>query len=157
MGELLLTLGRSPCGPTVSVLAVCSSARTAASQAFDGLALGSAFVRAGFSRAKYCLFAALFVLVTPFGIAIGIGVSQSYAPGSKGALATEAAFNSISAGEAVPLVSRKPLDAEPLCNSLARIPLATYKQPAEVMQRSFGGFRPFWPALGGHQQRNDTQ
>lgn len=68
-------------------------------QAFDGLALGSAFVRAGFSRLKYCIFAALFVMVTPCGIAIGIGVSQSYAPGSKAALGTEAAFNSVSAGE----------------------------------------------------------
>mmetsp|Transcript_19033 Transcript_19033/g.57508 ORF Transcript_19033/g.57508 Transcript_19033/m.57508 type:complete len:326 (-) Transcript_19033:773-1750(-) len=67
-------------------------------QAFDGLALGSAFVRAGFSRLKYCIFAALFVMVTPCGIAIGIGVSQSYAPGSKAALGTEAAFNSVSAG-----------------------------------------------------------
>ena len=68
-------------------------------QAFDGLALGSAFVRANFGWKKYCSLAAIFVLITPIGIAIGIGVSKSYAPGSKAALGTEAAFNSVSAGE----------------------------------------------------------
>lgn len=68
-------------------------------QAFDGLALGSAFVRANFGWKKYCAFAVIFVLITPIGIAIGMGISTSYAPGSKAALGTEAVFNSVSAGQ----------------------------------------------------------
>lgn len=75
-------------------------------QGFDGLALGTAFVKAKFSTARYITFACIFVMVTPIGIALGIGISQSYQPGSKAALGTEAAFNSISAGWPLPLSDR---------------------------------------------------
>ena len=68
-------------------------------QGFDGLALGTAFARANFSNRRYILFASMFVLVTPLGIALGMGISTSYAPGSKAALGSEAVFNSISAGK----------------------------------------------------------
>jgi hypothetical protein len=68
-------------------------------QGFDGLALGTAFARANFSSRRYTLFGVMFVLVTPLGIALGMGISKSYAPGSKAALGSEATFNSISAGK----------------------------------------------------------
>lgn len=67
-------------------------------QGFDGLALGSAFINANFSKKRYIVFGVLFVLVNPIGIAIGMGISRSYAPGSRAALGCEAIFNSISAG-----------------------------------------------------------
>ncbi|CAL8469946.1 g9488 [Coccomyxa elongata] len=67
-------------------------------QGFEGLALGGSFVTAGYSRLKYGLMAAAFILVTPIGVAIGLGISSSFNPNSKAALASEGAFNSISAG-----------------------------------------------------------
>ena len=70
-------------------------------QAFDGLALGTAFVRAKFSTAKYLAFAAIFVLITPIGIAVGIGISKSYETGSKASLASQGTFNAISAGQSL--------------------------------------------------------
>ena len=68
-------------------------------QAFDGLALGTAFVRAQFSTLKYVMFGIAFILVTPVGVAIGIGISRSYAAGSRASLACQGAFNSVSAGK----------------------------------------------------------
>ncbi|BDA43961.1 Fe(2+) transport protein 1 [Coccomyxa sp. Obi] len=67
-------------------------------QGFEGLALGSSFVLAGYSRLKYGLMAAAFILITPIGIAIGLGISSSFNSNSRAALASEGAFNSISAG-----------------------------------------------------------
>jgi len=46
--------------------------------------------------------------VTPVGIAIGIGVGSSYRPNSKIALGFEGAFNSVSAGAPLPLLSSRP-------------------------------------------------
>ena len=69
-------------------------------QAFEGLALGSSFVAAAYSTTKYVLFAAAFVLITPAGVAIGLAVSaaSSFNENSKAALASEGAFNAVSAG-----------------------------------------------------------
>ena len=69
-------------------------------QAFEGLALGASFVEANYSSLKYTLFAAAFVLITPAGVAIGLAVSAAsgYNENSKAALASEGAFNAVSAG-----------------------------------------------------------
>ena len=69
-------------------------------QAFEGLALGSSFVAAQYSNLRYALFAAAFVLITPAGVAIGLGVSAAvgYNGNSKPALATEGIFSALSAG-----------------------------------------------------------
>ena len=63
------------------------------------LALGTTFIRANFSNLKYILYLIVFILVTPVGIAIGIGVGSSYRPNSELALGFEGAFNSVSAGD----------------------------------------------------------
>ena len=56
------------------------------------------FVKAGYSRAKYFLLAAAFVIVTPLGVAIGIAVSNNYNGESKAALGSEGVFDAVSAG-----------------------------------------------------------
>ena len=71
---------------------------TSGAQGFEGLALGGSFVMAGYSRLKYGLMAAAFILITPIGVAIGLGISSSFNPNSKAALVSEGTFNSISAG-----------------------------------------------------------
>ncbi len=67
-------------------------------QGFEGLAIGMAFMRAEYNKVKYLLFMLAFVLVTPLGISIGIGLSTSYNENGKVALGFEGAFNSASAG-----------------------------------------------------------
>ncbi|KAJ2372607.1 hypothetical protein IW150_004033 [Coemansia sp. RSA 2607] len=67
----------------------------------EGLALGSRiaqmqYKRLGFLRAA--VNAAAFMLVTPLGMAIGIGVRHSYQPNSPGALITMGVLDSLSAG-----------------------------------------------------------
>ncbi|KAJ1721766.1 hypothetical protein LPJ53_003753 [Coemansia erecta] len=67
----------------------------------EGLALGSRiaqmqYKRLGFVRAAAN--AAAFMLVTPLGMAIGIGVRHSYQPNSPGALITMGVLDSLSAG-----------------------------------------------------------
>ncbi|KAK9794638.1 hypothetical protein WJX73_005364 [Symbiochloris irregularis] len=64
----------------------------------EGLALGVLFVKAEYSRLKYIILAFWFVIITPLGVAIGIGVSSVYNGESKAALGTEGAFDSVSAG-----------------------------------------------------------
>ena len=46
--------------------------------AAQGVALGVSYVKAGFGTAKYLLLGLAFALVTPVGIAIGVGVGSSY-------------------------------------------------------------------------------
>ena len=65
-------------------------------QGNEGLALGVLFVKAGYSRLKYMVLAATFVVVTPLGVAIGIGVSNNYNGESKAALGTEGVFDAVS-------------------------------------------------------------
>ena len=45
--------------------------------AVQGLALGVTYVKAGFSTLKYLVLGVAFVIVTPIGIAIGIGSSYN--------------------------------------------------------------------------------
>ena len=67
-------------------------------QGNEGVALGILFVKAGYSKLKYALLAAAFVVVTPLGVAIGIGISNNYNGESKAALGTEGVFDAVSAG-----------------------------------------------------------
>ena len=67
-------------------------------QGFEGIALGSQFMRAEYRVRKYLVLMIVFVLITPIGIAIGIGVGNSYEASSHTALGFEGAFNAVSAG-----------------------------------------------------------
>ena len=67
-------------------------------QGFEGIALGSQFMKAQYSVTKYVVLMVIFVLITPIGIAIGIGVGNSYQASSHTALGFEGAFNAVSAG-----------------------------------------------------------
>ena len=67
-------------------------------QGFEGIALGSQFMRAEYSNVKYACLAIIFVLITPIGVAIGIGIGNSYQSKSHTALGFEGAFNAVSAG-----------------------------------------------------------
>lgn len=89
-----ITLGISSNAKTVCALMIALFCH----QGNEGLALGVLFVKAGYGTLKYILFAAEFVLVTPIGVAIGIGVSSSYNGLSKAALGTEGVFDAVSAG-----------------------------------------------------------
>ena len=89
-----ITLGVSQNASTVAALMIALFFH----QGNEGLALGVLFVKAGYSKTKYILLAAAFVVVTPLGVAIGIGVHSSYNGESKAALGTEGVFDSVSAG-----------------------------------------------------------
>ena len=67
-------------------------------QGNEGIALGVLFCKAGYSKLKYILLAAAFVIVTPVGVAIGIAVSNNYNGESKAALGSEGVFDAVSAG-----------------------------------------------------------
>ena len=67
-------------------------------QGNEGLALGVLFVKARYPPLKYFLLAAVFVVITPTGTAIGIALGQKYNGSSKAALGSEGVFDSISAG-----------------------------------------------------------
>ena len=56
------------------------------------------YCKAGFSNIKFLLFALAFVLVTPIGVAIGMGIGASYNRSSPVALGFEGGFDSLSAG-----------------------------------------------------------
>lgn len=70
-------------------------------QTFEGLGLGSRLAATPWPKKKrftpYYL-AMLYGLTTPVSIAVGLGVSQSYAPGSQTALIVNGVFDSLSAG-----------------------------------------------------------
>ncbi|CUM66238.1 uncharacterized protein PRCAT00003898001 [Priceomyces carsonii] len=70
-------------------------------QMFEGLGLGTRIATAPWPKSKRFtpwLLAAGYSVCTPIAIAIGLGVRQSYAPGSRTALITNGIFDSISAG-----------------------------------------------------------
>lgn len=70
-------------------------------QTFEGLGLGSRLATIPWPRSKrwtpYIL-ASAYGLTTPVAIAIGLGIRQSWSPGSRTALLTNGSFDSISAG-----------------------------------------------------------
>ncbi|WWD02350.1 hypothetical protein V865_000389 [Kwoniella europaea PYCC6329] len=68
-------------------------------QFFEGLALGAriALLRT-ISKARQFLMALAFTLITPIGIAIGIGVRESFSQNGKASLLSVGILNSISAG-----------------------------------------------------------
>ncbi|DBA87606.1 TPA: hypothetical protein ACH3X1_004629 [Trebouxia sp. C0004] len=89
-----ITLGISSNADTVRSLMIALIFH----QGNEGLALGVLFMKAGYNRVKYVLLAAAFIIVTPLGVAIGIGVSNNYNGESKAALGTEGVFDAVSAG-----------------------------------------------------------
>lgn len=89
-----ITIGISSSADTVRSLMIALMFH----QACEGLALGVTFVKAEYSVLKYCLLGLLFLVITPLGIAIGMGVGNSYQAQSKIALGFEGGFNSLSAG-----------------------------------------------------------
>ncbi|TIA72434.1 hypothetical protein E3P92_02317 [Wallemia ichthyophaga] len=70
-------------------------------QLFEGLALGSRvcfLIFKTWHKMKVFIMAVCFSLITPIGIAIGIGVHESYSPNSKSALLALGILNGLSAG-----------------------------------------------------------
>ena len=68
-------------------------------QIFEGLALGARIaVLTWISKVRSLVMAAAFTLITPIGIAIGIGVRKSFSQNGKASLLSVGILNSISAG-----------------------------------------------------------
>lgn len=67
-------------------------------QFLEGLALGAIAVHTNLKVRSMLLFAILYALTTPIGIAIGIGVQGSMNQNSEGALLTQGIFDAIAAG-----------------------------------------------------------
>ena len=70
-------------------------------QTFEGLGLGSRLAATPWPRSKRWtpyLFALGYGLSTPVAMAVGLGVRETYAPGSQAGLVVEGVFDSISAG-----------------------------------------------------------
>ncbi|CAI5472510.1 unnamed protein product [Closterium sp. Yama58-4] len=67
-------------------------------QGFEGISLGTAVAPCRFSLLKTLCMGLLFAFTTPLGVAIGLAVHSSYNSNSQAALATEGAFNAVSAG-----------------------------------------------------------
>lgn len=70
-------------------------------QLFEGLGLGTRIAVTNWSRSKRFtpwILATAYALTTPIAVAIGLGVRESYPPGSRRALITNGVFDSISAG-----------------------------------------------------------
>ncbi|CAG8539494.1 4206_t:CDS:2 [Acaulospora colombiana] len=69
-------------------------------QLFEGLGLGSRIAELGYKEGsiKPWLMSLAYGTTTPLGIAIGIGVRQTYSEGSATALITEGVLDSVSAG-----------------------------------------------------------
>lgn len=67
-------------------------------QFFEGFALGARLAAVGFSAFTEIILILIYSLSAPVGIAIGVGVYQSYNPNSARANLIEGSFDSISAG-----------------------------------------------------------
>ncbi|KAL6452156.1 ZRT2 Zinc-regulated transporter 2 [Candida maltosa Xu316] len=69
-------------------------------QMFEGLGLGTRIATTDWSRHRYTpwILAVAYTLCTPIAIAIGLGVRDSYPPGSRRSLITNGVFDAISAG-----------------------------------------------------------
>lgn len=69
-------------------------------QFFEGMGLGGCIVQAGFKNKSLAviLMTFFFAMTTPFGIALGIGISSAYNENSPTALIVEGVFNAASSG-----------------------------------------------------------
>eukprot|EP00475_Leptophrys_vorax_P029202 TRINITY_DN4267_c0_g1_i4.p2 TRINITY_DN4267_c0_g1~~TRINITY_DN4267_c0_g1_i4.p2 ORF type:complete len:177 (-),score=11.66 TRINITY_DN4267_c0_g1_i4:519-1049(-) len=67
-------------------------------QGFEGVSLGTALIPCQYSTLKSLVMGTVFALTTPVGVMIGLAIISSYNPNSTAALATEGAFNAVSAG-----------------------------------------------------------
>jgi ZIP zinc/iron transport family len=67
-------------------------------QLLEGIGYGSVIARARFSMTTSIIMVATYALMTPVGVAIGMGVADSYDPGSTAALATQGTLEAISGG-----------------------------------------------------------
>ncbi|CAI5976843.1 unnamed protein product [Closterium sp. NIES-64] len=65
---------------------------------YRATSLGTTLIPCQFSKLKTVIMGLLFALTTPIGVVIGLAIYSSYNPSSKAALATEGAFNAVSAG-----------------------------------------------------------
>jgi len=67
-------------------------------QLLEGMGLANLIATSGFATLKVVTMCVLYTLTCPIGVAIGIGISDSYDAGSTTARAVEGSFNAISAG-----------------------------------------------------------
>ncbi|XP_042477324.1 zinc transporter 1-like [Macadamia integrifolia] len=67
-------------------------------QFFEGMGLGGCITQAKFKIRAFIIMALFFSLTTPIGIAIGLGITNSYNENSPKALIIEGVFNSAAAG-----------------------------------------------------------
>ncbi|KAG0018895.1 high-affinity Zn(2+) transporter zrt1 [Entomortierella chlamydospora] len=68
-------------------------------QFFEGFALGARISALAFNTSyTHYILALIFSLTTPVGVAIGVGISNTYSPNSKSSLLVEGIFDSISTG-----------------------------------------------------------
>ncbi|GAB2293287.1 hypothetical protein Dimus_027491 [Dionaea muscipula] len=67
-------------------------------QFFEGMGLGGCITQAKFESRAMAIMALFFSFTTPLGIAIGIGISNSYSEDSPTALIVQGSFNTIAAG-----------------------------------------------------------
>jgi zinc transporter 1/2/3 len=119
-----ITLGITSDPDTAKALAIALMFH----QFCEGLALGATFVKAEYSLLKYCILGFAFLIVTPIGVAIGIGVGGSYQSESPLALGFEGAFDSLAAGILIynaiadlilPTFDEEEMPASPLLQALA--------------------------------------
>lgn len=67
-------------------------------QGLEGVGLGSVVVKASFTMTKAVIMICTYSIMTPLGVAIGIGIADTYDPESKTALVVQGVLNSISGG-----------------------------------------------------------
>ncbi|MFS7948624.1 putative zinc/iron permease [Helianthus anomalus] len=89
-----ISLGVSVHPETIKPLIVALSFH----QMFEGMGLGSCITEAKFKGWKVATMLILFSLTTPIGIAVGIGISNTYDDNSHLALILQGIFNALSAG-----------------------------------------------------------
>lgn len=89
-----ITLGVSR-GPEATALLIA----IAFHQFFEGIALSTTALDSGFKNVFYpLLFAFIYTLITPLGVAIGIGISQAFNENDVASLITIGVFEAIAAG-----------------------------------------------------------
>ncbi|KAL3753182.1 hypothetical protein ACJRO7_000565 [Eucalyptus globulus] len=89
-----ISLGTSGSAKTVKPLMAALTFH----QFFEGMGLGGCITQAKFKARTTIIMALFFSLTTPAGIAIGIGISDTYDESSQRALIIEGVFNAASAG-----------------------------------------------------------